>query len=424
MDAIIASGTPDAITTTGGTNVIGRTYKGIVQDMLDEYAWAQYDLSPGGGWRYNGNTYPYNSACQWAAIGIIPAIRNWGCILHPSVKSWNVPWLAFSQNPVTGMFGYTDQNPAWGPYATTPSGMVQMAMDGIGRGEAGAPSWDKAETYIRDHWGIGSGATANIKDYYYGLFSFVKAMLLHDSNGDGVAEPLQFLQSQTSGVAPIDWYASEGTDPNNPDAMDGVAPTLVNDQTMGTTDWGYWYAHNYWGTQYHFETAHAIMMLSRTIFESGAPVAVAKAIPNPALAGQIITLDGSASFHQDAAKNIDSWEWDFDNDGQFDDASGPVVASSFPALGIYPVSLRVTDDGSPELSATTTVMVSVTIPPVAPTADANWPYNFCPGAKPWFLDGSGSVNPDEGVSQPGSPPDTIKEYAWDLDGAGVFDDAF
>lgn len=386
--------------------------------------WAQYDLSPGGGWRYNGNTYPYNSACQWAAIGIIPAIRNWGCILHPSVKSWNVPWLAFSQNPVTGMFGYTDQNPAWGPYATTPSGMVQMAMDGIGRGEAGAPSWDKAETYIRDHWGIGSGATANIKDYYYGLFSFVKAMLLHDSNGDGVAEPLQFLQSQTSGVAPIDWYASEGTDPNNPDAMDGVAPTLVNDQTMGTTDWGYWYAHNYWGTQYHFETAHAIMMLSRTIFESGAPVAVAKAIPNPALAGQIITLDGSASFHQDAAKNIDSWEWDFDNDGQFDDASGPVVASSFPALGIYPVSLRVTDDGSPELSATTTVMVSVTIPPVAPTADANWPYNFCPGAKPWFLDGSGSVNPDEGVSQPGSPPDTIKEYAWDLDGAGVFDDAF
>lgn len=38
MDAIIASGTPDAITTTGGTNVIGRTYKGIVQDMLDEYA--------------------------------------------------------------------------------------------------------------------------------------------------------------------------------------------------------------------------------------------------------------------------------------------------------------------------------------------------------------------------------------------------
>jgi hypothetical protein len=31
------------------------------------------------------------------------------------------------------------------------------------------------------------------------------------------------------------------------------------------------------------------------------------------------------------------------------------------------------------------------------------------------------VNPDEGVSQPGSPPDTIKEYAWDLDGTGVFD---
>jgi hypothetical protein len=40
------------------------------------------------------------------------------------------------------------------------------------------------------------------------------------------------------------------------------------------------------------------------------------------------------------------------------------------------------------------------------------------------MDGSGSVNPDEGVSQPGSPPDTIKEYAWDLDGDGALDDAF
>jgi PKD repeat protein len=425
MDAIIASGTPSAVTTTGGTNVIGRAYKDIIQDMVDEYAWAQYDYYPqGGGWRYNGNDAPDNSACQWAAIGIIPAIRNWGCVLHPIVKPWNVVWLAYSQNATNGLFGYDrpDYYP-WGPYATTPSGMVQMAMDGIGRGSTGAPSWDKAETYIRDHWGVGSGATANIKDYYYGLFSFVKSMLLHDANGDGVAEPLKYLQSQTAGVAPIDWYAYEGTDPNNPDPMDGVARTLVTDQTMGSTYWGYWYGHYYDYRQGSFETAHAIMMLSRTIFESGAPVAVAKAIPNPALMDQIITLDGSASFHQDANKDIDSWEWDFDNDGVFD-ASGPMVATSFPSLGDYPVSLRVTDDGSPELSATTTVMVSVTIPPVAPTADANGPYNFCPGAKPWFLDGSGSVNPDEGVSQAGSPPDTIKEYAWDLDGDGAFDDVF
>jgi len=44
-------------------------------------------------------------------------------------------------------------------------------------------------------------------------------------------------------------------------------------------------------------------------------VAVAKAVPNPAVAGGAVTLDGSASFHQDASKAIIKWEWDILNDG-------------------------------------------------------------------------------------------------------------
>lgn len=61
--------------------------------------------------------------------------------------------------------------------------------------------------------------------------------------------------------------------------------------------------------------------------------------------------------------------------------------------------------------------------PVAPIADANGPYVFCPQAQPWFLDGTGSVNPDEGLSEPGAPGDTIQQYAWDLDADNDFDDA-
>ncbi|MCK7498449.1 MAG: PKD domain-containing protein [Comamonadaceae bacterium] len=71
-------------------------------------------------------------------------------------------------------------------------------------------------------------------------------------------------------------------------------------------------------------------MLNRTVFESGVPVAVAKATPNPAVAGQIVQLDGSTSFHQDGGKLIDSWEWDLDNDGAFDDACGPVRDGVLP----------------------------------------------------------------------------------------------
>ena len=167
-------------------------------------------------------------------------------------------------------------------------------------------------------------------------------------------------------------------------------------------------------------------MLNRTVFESGVPVAVAKATPNPAVAGQIIQLDGSTSFHQDGGKLIDSWEWDLDNDGAFDDASGPFASVSFPVVGSYPVKLRVTDNGTPEKVAETTVTVVINTPPLAPTAKAGGPYNFCPAAAPWYLDGGGSINPDDGESEAHVPPlpgDAIVSYLWDLDGDGQFDDA-
>lgn len=168
----------------------------------------------------------------------------------------------------------------------------------------------------------------------------------------------------------------------------------------------------------------AFSILSRTAFAVGDPVAVAEAVPNPGVVGQLITLDGSNSFHQDSSKTIVSWEWDIDNDGVFD-ASGAVVSTSFLALGDFPVTLRVTDDGIPERSDNTTVIVRITTAPISPTADADGPYVFCPQAQPWFLDGTGSVNPDEGASEPGQPGDTIQEYAWELDGLDDdFDEAF
>ena len=425
IDAIVATGTPNAIASDGPTNVIGRKYKDIVQDMVDLYSYCQYDSSGGGGWRYNCNEFPDNSVGQWAAIGLIAAERSWGIVIPQIVKDWNRVWLAYTQDPAVptvagygGAFGYTAAGYyPWGPYATTPSGMVQMAMDGVGRGTVTAPlalNWDNAESFMRNNFGNCCGPYTDIRDYYYGLFSFVKSLLLHDSNGDGIAEPIHLLQSSTPGVNPIDWYAAEIS---AGDPADGVARTLVNDQSAA----GYWYGHAVEGNQYLFETAWAIIMLNRTVFTAGAPVAVASAAPNPALAGQTIALNGGSSFHQDASKSIVNWEWDFDNNGTYD-ATGAQVTTSFAALGIYPVKLRVTDNGAPPASAVTTLNVLVTIPPVAPTANAGGPYSFCPN-RTWFLDGSKSVNPDTGNSEPGHPPDFLKLLEWDLDGNGAFNDA-
>ncbi len=429
MDCIIASGTPNAVTVTGRAGVVGRKYSEVLQDMVDYYLWAQYTgASPyggGGGWRYNPGDYPDNSVCQWAAIGMIPAEREWGLGVPQWMKDWNVVWLSNSQdggnNGSGGLFGAFGYQPyywyPWGAWATTPSGMVQMAMDGIGRGTptAGWPGWDAAETVMRDNWDTG------IKGYYYGLFSFVKSMLLHSPGGvptpiSASATPPLLLQSSTPGVLPLDWYGAETA---NGDPSDGVARALVNGQNAA----GAWWGHNVTYDQYFFETAWAIQMLSQTIFRAGgAPVAVPVANPNPSLAGQIITLDGSASYDKAPGHVVVKWEWDVNNDGIFE-GEGVTIQVTFASLGIYPVKLRVTDDSSPPLTGEAYVNVNVTVPPVAPTANAGGPYVFCPQAKPWFLDGRLSINPDDGKHEPGSNPgDYIKSYEWDLNGDNIFGD--
>jgi len=433
VDAIIASGTPNALATTGPTGIVGQKYIDIVQDMVDGYANCQYrggTASPpngGGGWRYNCNEWPDNSPSQWAAISIIPALREWGTEhvppgpvnLNPIVKNWNKVWLQYSFDG--SGFGYTSPGYyPWGRYAVTPSGMVQMVMDGLGRGNS---MWDATETWMRNNFGNSGGAGSAVKKYYYGLFSFVKALLLHPcptpatcsrDAADTTPFGIKLLHSTTPGVPDIDWYNAEAS-AGAP--TDGVARTLVNDQNAS----GYWWGHNADGNQYPFETAWAIMMLNRVVFTGGAPIAVAVATPNPAVAGAVVNLDGTGSFHQDPLKSVVQWDWDINGDGTFE-LHGPIVTNTWIALGTYPVTLKVTDNAGTPASASSILTVIVSIPPLAPTANAGGPYNFCipppPQTTKFFVDGSKSVNPDEGSHEPGHPPDTIygspNQFSWNL----------
>ncbi len=127
MDAIVASGTPNALAVTGPANVSGRTYKAIVQDMVDYYAYG-YGAAAAGqvGWRYGQWDAPDNSACQWAAIGMLAAEREFGCTVPAWVRAGNLLWLTYSHNPA-GWYGYTSSSVlAWGTYATTPSGLSNV----------------------------------------------------------------------------------------------------------------------------------------------------------------------------------------------------------------------------------------------------------------------------------------------------------
>src|SRR5207302_329487 len=83
MDALVATGNPGGVASVNGlANVSGRTYKAIVQDMLDWHTFCQTDNRPyGGSFYYTCNSDPIsdNSAAQWSASGLIAAERaGWG----------------------------------------------------------------------------------------------------------------------------------------------------------------------------------------------------------------------------------------------------------------------------------------------------------------------------------------------------------
>jgi hypothetical protein len=304
--------------------------------MLDYYGFCQYEYdydvanpatpgyirgdaysAAGGGWLYSCQEGDDNSTSQWAAISFVSGLRGSGFGFNAAAQAYfkvvqdynNVwvtnsetvqstlsagkdPWNTNGNNPagagMNGSFGYRGAfyySNAWGPFAVTPSGMVQMAMDGIGRttntafGDATtAPDqrWNDAETFYADNFCNGeTGAYYNPKYYTYGMLSFTKSMLLHDPNG--VLTPIQYLRTQTPNVFTgdssvpaneIDWYAALSAANGGTDPCDGIAQTLVSYQDPT----GFWYLHDYdqgyQAAQSPFETAWSIIMLNKTVFVS------------------------------------------------------------------------------------------------------------------------------------------------------------
>jgi hypothetical protein len=77
-----------------------------------------------------------------------------------------------------------------------------------------------------------------------------------------------------------------------------------------------------------------------TVVVNAMPAAAFSVSPARPFAGDLVTLSSSSD---DPDGPLAKQEWDLDNDGQFDDAAGPVVFGKFARRGRYQLSLRVTD---------------------------------------------------------------------------------
>jgi YVTN family beta-propeller protein len=77
-----------------------------------------------------------------------------------------------------------------------------------------------------------------------------------------------------------------------------------------------------------------------------------------------ITLDATGSYDIDSP--IIAYEWDLDNDGDYDDATGVSPSAVFHDNGIFPIGLKITD-GSGLIDTDTSI---VTVSNVAPTLDS------------------------------------------------------
>ncbi len=382
MDAIAASSTPDARAETGSVYVLGKTYKQILTDMMDMYAWGQGDSGGDrGGWRYNWNSDADNSACQWASIGIMAA-RDYAGVTAPEwVKDENLIWLNYSRYGSLGTYGYTSSSSGGSGWnATTASGLVQLAFCGIDTEHA---HWEAAEDYFADRW-----SSFMSSDNTYAFYAFAKAMRL------AVPEPVINLEATG-----LDWF-------ENPTS--GMKRYLVNDQNAN----GSWNSGSGWpGANASLSCPWSIIILTSALF-TRPPVAVIESNGSAVTElywgqGVQLCLDGSGSYHLDPTKDIVSYSWDMNGDGIFDDCDSPQCCYTWDEMGDHTAALRVVDNADPPQMDTAYCIIHIVEPPHAPFSVIGGPYE-CTAGLPCEMDGSASYDID--------PGDEVTEWWWDLDG--------
>ncbi|MDD2337548.1 MAG: PEP-CTERM sorting domain-containing protein [Geobacteraceae bacterium] len=150
LPAIAKSGTPDAVVAAGP--LAGMTYKQVVQNTIDYFAYGQSDPASGnyaGGWRYYANYGNSDqSTTQWPVISSLFATEM-GVSTQNFVKTELAKWTNYIQRPDTGAAGYDGPYSPNGELNETGALLIMQDFLGWGTGDARVQS---ALNYINTHW--------------------------------------------------------------------------------------------------------------------------------------------------------------------------------------------------------------------------------------------------------------------------------
>ena len=389
IDALVASGTPNALAQHGdATMVKGKSYRDIVQDMLDAYSWGALDsIAPGSFYYYfvnNGNPSADadSSASHWWAIGVLAA-QTWGldapAWLKTQNKTFAVPqWhnLLGTGTGHDGRCGYrnTGDSGADSSVNLTAACMIMLNAD------------DEPKTnnrFVASSGYMARNFSTSLGNFY-AMFQLTKAM--RTAKLGGVTSPITMLNGT------VDWYAQYRQ------------WLLTNQQSSGR-----WDSSRQGLIMNNLSTAWGVIILSPALFEQG-PTASCSVDTSLVCQHDLVggcNADGTNAYStanfsgnsSEAGDNpIASYSWAFGDGGT---ATGVTASHAFSTAGTFNVQLTVSDTKGH--SDTSVCQVTATAGALSPIANPGGPYNFCPGGT-LILDASGSVG--RGSS--------ITAYAWDL----------
>lgn len=433
MVAMASSGAPNRVAAVGRENIYGRTYKDIVQDMCDFFAWGQVDSGGGrGGWRYFANYGDSDmSTAQWPPLGMLAAEQNMTCTIPPFVRSELINFLTRCQylglDNDNGAFGYS-YNGDYRNITKAAAGIICYEFlhltPSATPAEAAAkeaavladPCVQKAIGYIYRHWNDtgSSWDDTTLRGNSYGMYGVMKAFRMPNPDMLKVTEFNYTAGSQTANM--FDWYYTPTGQVNQ-----GMAPYCVSTQ-QADGQWDDVVGANPVYDQ--LSTGWRVMVLLKGVTIIPPTAVICDCGEQEYSFEQDITLDGSCSFHADSKKQIVMYEWDVDYDGIFDTDMARASLTQITLPGYpdpdpdehnevdIPMALRVTDNtGEVDLYICS---VNIHEPP------------HCPHAFAYPAPGGGVYRGFVGVelcldaSRSWDPDNAIASYAWDLDGDGLY----